>query len=514
MFELAAKNRDALRDSPAVDLQLRFARTSRSDPAAEPRKVDADADEIRLPVTQLRQLYLEFSLAAARVTGEYLENHHRTVDDRDGNDSLEVFSLPGSQLVEHEHDVRAQVAHDAGNLCGLSAPDERARIDSVAALHDRREHGGTGRRNESFELLQLGLEPALPIAEVDCDDDAALRSVQGRASRSLKERKMMLRLMGLAVLAVAAMFGALLVGGAPITAHEVASALIHPSAPSDTAVIVWQLRMPRVFDVAFVGAALATAGTLLQGLLRNPLVDPYLTGVSAGAAAAIAIALLAGAAVAATPAIGFTAGLGTAVLVAALARRGSGLDPQRLILAGVSLSAFFSAVVAIAIFRAQSGAYANAIIAWLAGSPAGRGWHDLAICLPYAAVAGALMLPAVPALNALRIGDQQARSAGVDLERIQWLILASAALLAACSVELAGMIGFVGLLVPHVSRRLVGTDARALLPASALTGITVTVVADAICRAAIAPAELPLGVLLAFVGVPLFLYLYLRRPAQ
>jgi iron complex transport system permease protein len=324
----------------------------------------------------------------------------------------------------------------------------------------------------------------------------------------------MLRLAGLAALAAAAMFGALLVGGTSISVHDVAAALTHPNAVSDTAVIVWQLRMPRIVDVAFVGAALAIAGALLQGLLRNPLVDPYLTGVSAGAAAAIAIALLSGAAVAAAPAIGFGAGLGTAVLVAALARRGSGLDPQRLILAGVSMSAFFSAIVAIAIFRAQSAAYANAIIAWLAGSPAGRGWHDLAICLPYAVLAGVLMLPAVPALNALRIGEQQARSAGVDLDRIQWLILASAALLAACSVELAGMIGFVGLIVPHMARRLVGSDARALLPASALIGITVTVVADAICRAAIAPAELPLGVLLAFVGVPIFLYLYLRRPVQ
>jgi iron complex transport system permease protein len=310
------------------------------------------------------------------------------------------------------------------------------------------------------------------------------------------------------------MFAALLVGGAPIAAHDVAKALAHPYASGDVGVIVWQLRVPRILDVAFVGAALAVAGALLQGLLRNPLVDPYLTGVSAGAAAAIAIALLLGAAVAAAPAIGFAAGLGTAVLVAALARRGSGLDPQRLILAGVSLSAFFSAIVAIAIFRAQSTAYANAIIAWLAGSPAGRGWHDLAVCLPYAALAGILILPAVPALNALRVGEQQARGAGVDVERVQWLILASAALLAACSVELAGMIGFVGLIVPHMGRRLVGTDARLLLPASALAGIAVTVVADAICRAAIAPAELPLGVLLAFVGVPVFLYLYLRRPGQ
>jgi iron complex transport system permease protein len=321
---------------------------------------------------------------------------------------------------------------------------------------------------------------------------------------------MALRLGALALAAVAAMFAGLLVGGTSLSFHDIANALLHPGETNPAGLIVWQLRMPRICDVAFVGAALAIAGALLQSLLRNPLVDPYLTGVSAGAAAAIAIALIAGISVAATPAIGFAAGLGTAVLVAALARRGSGLDAQRLILAGVSLSAFFSAIVALAIFRAQSGGYASAIIAWLAGSPAGRTWHDVAICLPYAALAGVLVLPAVPALNALRVGEMQARSAGVDVARAQWLVLAAAALLAACSVELAGMIGFVGLIVPHLGRRVVGTDTRVLLPASAFAGATLTVLADAVCRSIVAPAELPLGILLAFIGVPAFLYLYLR----
>jgi iron complex transport system permease protein len=318
------------------------------------------------------------------------------------------------------------------------------------------------------------------------------------------------RLLGLALAAITALFVGLLVGGAPLSIGQVMDGLLHPAGAGTTSVIIWQLRMPRVCDVAFVGAALAVAGALLQGLMRNPLVDPYLTGVSAGAAAAIAIALIAGASVAATPALGFAAGLGTALLVAALARRGSGIDAQRLILAGISLSAFFSAIVALAIFRAQSGGYASAIIAWLAGSPAGRTWHDIAICLPYAALAGVLILPSVPALNALRIGEIQARSAGVDVERSQWFVLAAASLLAACSVELAGMIGFVGLIVPHAGRRIVGSDARALLPACAFIGIVLTVLADAVCRTIVAPAELPLGILLAFVGVPVFLYLYLR----
>lgn len=325
---------------------------------------------------------------------------------------------------------------------------------------------------------------------------------------------MAIRFVGLAVAAMAALFVALLFGGVSLPPTDVARALFHPAAGGDVAVIVWQLRLPRICDVALVGATLAVAGALLQGLLRNPLADPYLTGVSAGAAAAIALAMLLGVSAAATPALGFAAGLGTAVIVASLARRGTGLDPQRLILAGVSLSAFFSAVVALAILRAQSGASANEIIAWLAGSPAGRTWHDVALCLPYAAVAVALATPTVPALNALRFGEVQARSAGVHVERAQWFALASAALLAACSVELAGMIGFVGLIVPHVARRIVGNDARVLLVASALAGVSLTVLADAVCRTVVAPAELPLGVLLAFVGVPVFLYLYSRRGSE
>jgi iron complex transport system permease protein len=322
---------------------------------------------------------------------------------------------------------------------------------------------------------------------------------------------MALRLVGLALGVLATAFAALLFGGAPLGASAIAQALAHPNQAGVAGVIVWDLRLPRVCDVAFVGAALATAGTLLQGLLRNPLADPYLIGVSAGAAAAIAVGLSVGVSPEATPALGFAAGLASAVLVAALSRRGSGIDAQRLILAGVSLSAFFSAIVALALVRAQSSSYANGIVAWLAGSAAGRTWHDIAICIPYGLLALVLILPAVPALNALRVGQVQARAVGVNVERAQWLVLAASALLAACSVELAGMIGFVGLIVPHAGRRIVGSDVRLLLPAAALLGAALTIAADAVCRTIVAPAELPIGVLLAFIGVPIFLWLFLRR---
>lgn len=320
----------------------------------------------------------------------------------------------------------------------------------------------------------------------------------------------MMRPAALILIAVVAAGASLLVGGTTLSLHDILFALRHPNATDAVGTIVWQLRLPRVCIAATVGACLALCGAMLQGMLRNPLVDPYLTGVSAGSAAAIAIAILAGVAAPFTPAIGFVAGLGAALLVAALARRGSGIDSNRLILAGVSLSTLFAAIVTLAIVRAQSNDYASAIVAWLAGSMAGRGWHDLAAAAPYAVAGTILAAWSIPSLNALRVGDVRARSVGVDVDRAQWVILAASSLLAASSVVLAGMVGFVGLIVPHIARRLAGSDARALLPACALLGASLCMLADAICRWIVAPAELPIGVLLAFIGVPAFLYLYLH----
>lgn len=314
----------------------------------------------------------------------------------------------------------------------------------------------------------------------------------------------------LVLLVPAAAAASLLVGGTPVSIAQIAGALTHPHRTDTLNVIVWQLRLPRVCIAATVGAALAVCGAMLQGMLRNPLADPYLTGVSAGAAAAIAIAMLAGASAAAIPAIGFVAGLGAALLVAALARRGSGIDTNRLILAGVSLSMLFAAIVTLAVVRAQSSAYAGTIVAWLAGSIAGRSWHDLLTTAPYLALGTFSALLSIAPLNALRVGDLRARAVGVDVERAQWIILAGSSLFAASSVVLAGLVGFIGLIVPHLGRRIVGSNAAALLPACAAIGAALCMLADAVCRSVVAPAELPIGVLLAFIGVPAFLYLYLR----
>ena len=317
------------------------------------------------------------------------------------------------------------------------------------------------------------------------------------------------KLAGLLAVAILAMLGGLLVGGASVPIAQIIGALAHPHA-GDVATIVWQLRLPRVIIGAVVGAALAISGALLQGMLRNPIVDPYLTGVSAGAAAAIVAGTTIGISSAIVPALGFGAGLATALLVASLARRGAGIDPMRLILAGVSLSALFSAIIALMLTRMQAADSAPAIIGWLAGSLAARGWSDLIFTAPYVLAGIVIAALSVPALNALRLGDVRAASSGVDVGRAQWMILTAASLLTASAVTLSGTVGFAGLIVPHMARRIVGSDARAVIPASALLGAALIVLADAICRSAFAPTEIPIGVLLAFIGVPAFLYLYLH----
>jgi iron complex transport system permease protein len=317
------------------------------------------------------------------------------------------------------------------------------------------------------------------------------------------------RLSAMALAALAALLVGVFVGGSPLGPKSVAWSLTHPHAGGDAGTIGWLLRVPRVAIAAVVGGALATAGFLLQGMLRNPLVDPFLTGVSAGAAAAIAIGVALGLGAAFLPAVGFVAGLGTALLVALLARRGSGIDAERLILAGVSLSALFSAFVALALTRLSHNG-SDEILAWLAGSLAGRGWSELLATLPYVAAGLVAALLAVPSLNALRLGPSVARAVGVELARTQWQLLAAATFLTAAAVALSGIVGFVGLIVPHLARRIVGSDARYALPASVLLGVTFVALADAASRALIPPQEIPLGVLLAFVGVPSFLYLYLR----
>ena len=271
------------------------------------------------------------------------------------------------------------------------------------------------------------------------------------------------------------------------------------------------LRWPRVVLAALVGSCLALAGAALQALLKNPLADPFLLGTSGGAAAGAACAALLGASPLVSPAAAFLGAAGASVGVAALARRGGRLDLQRLLLAGLVANAFFSALL-LAAFSIASGEAARTMLFWMMGSLSDATPGRDAVLLPYALAGAGFLAAMAPRLNLFAVGEENAAALGVDVERSKVTVFLAASLLTGAAVAFAGVIGFVGLLVPHGVRLLVGNDQRALMPLSALAGAALLVAADALARAALAPAELPIGAITAAIGAPVFAWLLLRNP--
>ena len=304
---------------------------------------------------------------------------------------------------------------------------------------------------------------------------------------------------------------ALSIGSVHVPVATVWGALVHPGDSGATHTIVWDLRLPRVLMAMGVGAGLGISGALLQALFRNPLVDPYITGVSAGAALAAAAGFALGVTFALIPALAFAGGIGCAAIVAAIGAVDSPSGNLRLVLAGVAVSAFASALVTLILLHGAGGNLG--ILAWLAGGINGRGWNDLGLMTIYLGAGCAAAFGQVHAVNLLRLGNVAAQGFGLRLDAARWRILATASLITAACVAVSGVVGFVGLMVPHVVRKIVSGDARWLLAGSALGGAAVVMAADLLARTVMAPAEVPLGVLLAFVGVPFFVVLA-RRPVE
>jgi iron complex transport system permease protein len=297
-------------------------------------------------------------------------------------------------------------------------------------------------------------------------------------------------------------FASALVGAARISASDTFFALTHPYSNLLDARIVWEVRLPRLFCALLVGGALGISGGVLQTLVRNPIVDPYITGVSAGASVSAAVGIALGVHSAFIPAAGTVTGLLTALIVMSLSLRAGRIDSQRLILAGIFISAFLSSIVSIILLRLHSFGAAQAILAWLAGSLAGHGWSDVLVALPYVAAGALLVTLAAGGLNALRLGEERAGSVGAPIVRTQWLVVVGATLLTAAAVSLSGIVGFVGLLAPHAARRFIGSDVRWSIPLSAVCGATLVIVADLIARTVAQPSEIPIGALLSLFGVP------------
>jgi iron complex transport system permease protein len=314
--------------------------------------------------------------------------------------------------------------------------------------------------------------------------------------------------LGLIVVSLAA----LSFGSVPMSFGEVWSALRDSSTRNDYAVIVREIRLPRVLLAILVGAALSTSGTVLQAMLRNPLAEPYVLGISSGAALGAIVALWIGGAVAtASPLAAFLGALATTAWVFILGRRAGRLASYTLVLAGVITASFLSAVI-LFVLTMLSTRDVRGMAFWLMGDLSAVTDAELKILLPLV-VFGFLGLYAFSKdLNVLLLGEEEAAHLGVNVARTQTMIFLLASALTGVAVALSGAIGYLGLLVPHLARMLVGNDHRTLLPAAALGGSIVLVLSDTLARTIVAPNELPVGAVTAVAGAPVFIYL-LRRTA-
>jgi len=321
-----------------------------------------------------------------------------------------------------------------------------------------------------------------------------------------RRRKALLILSPIAV--IASILLGLTVGSVPISLGDVWHALTAPGySPQDT--IVHNLRLPRVLIGLLTGAALAASGAILQGIMRNPLADPGVIGVSSGAglAAVVTMVLLPQFSYL-LPAAAFV-GACAASLVIYLLAWDKGAAPIKIVLAGVALNAILGAVMnGIMVMYSDR---IQAVLPWLSGGLNGRSWSHLHFMLPYAVVGLALSLLAIKPANLLMLGDNSAKLLGIKVEAQRLLLIVLSSLLAGTAVSVAGLIGFVGLVVPHAIRLLIGDDYRYLLPYSILGGAALVTIADTIARTVFDPIELPVGILLACLGGPFFLYLLRKR---
>lgn len=314
-------------------------------------------------------------------------------------------------------------------------------------------------------------------------------------------------LAALCLLATASLVTALMAGTISVPATDVFAALFgHEANGAD---VVLQLRLPRALAGFACGGLLALAGALMQVLLRNPLADPYVLGISGGAGVGALFAILLGLPVIGIDGLAFGGALGAMLLVFGLAHGDGSWTQTRLLLTGVIVAAGCGALVALMLAIAPDDRL-RGMLFWLMGDLAqATGWWPSLLAL---VVALALTMPFARELNLLARGMMQAQALGVAVNRLRYAIYLLASLATAASVTTAGSIGFIGLVVPHLVRLATGNDQRLLLPASVLAGGSLLVLADTLARTVIAPQQLPVGVLTALIGVPVFLYLLSRQP--
>ncbi|MBF0672451.1 MAG: iron chelate uptake ABC transporter family permease subunit [Salinibacterium sp.] len=282
------------------------------------------------------------------------------------------------------------------------------------------------------------------------------------------------------------------------------------AVPPLTDTIVWELRLPRVLTAAAVGAGLALSGAVMQSVTRNPLADPYLLGLSSGASLGAVAVLILGVGIMLPPAA-FAGALLALVASLAIARAGGAITPGRAVLAGLAIAQLAGAATSFIIFWSAKGDSYREILNWLLGSLAGSDWSTVAISGIALAVVGTALVLAAPRLDAFTFGDTAAASLGINVEATRWLLLTGVALLTGAMVAVSGAIGFVGLILPHVVRSVTGPGHARMLPLTVVAGALFLVIADTLARTVFDPRELPVGIITAVIGVPVFVLLFVRK---
>jgi len=273
--------------------------------------------------------------------------------------------------------------------------------------------------------------------------------------------------------------------------------------------IILNLRLPRILLAMLVGSGLATAGVAMQGLFKNPMASPYVVGVSSGSSFGAALAILILPGIFSVPLLAFLAGLGTIFLVYRISRRNGKVPVETLLLAGIAIGFFFSAITSLLMYiSAQSVHY---LVFWMMGGFGGRSWDHVVTALPFIGFGIPTIYYFSRELNVMQLGEESATHLGVNVERVKKLLLIFSSLITATAVAVSGVIGFVGLIIPHITRIIVGPDHRILIPASALLGGIFLVWCDSLARTVISPVELPVGIITSCFGAPFFIYLLKKR---
>jgi len=297
--------------------------------------------------------------------------------------------------------------------------------------------------------------------------------------------------------------------------HIPLEVLWNKAADETAANILWKIRLPRVLLAGLVGASLAIAGAAFQGLLKNPLADPYTLGVSSGASVGAVLTIFFSISLPVVghftlPIFSMIGAILTMVAVMGFARIvDRSLKMETLILTGVIFSSFLGSLISLMI--ALSGEELRQVMGWLLGSVSMRGWPYVQMIIPFVIIGSIMLWTQRRELNVLLYGEERAKHLGVNVKRSKYIILVGGSMLTGAAVAVSGTIGFVGLVVPHMTRMVWGSDHRHLLPLSFLNGATLLIICDLIARTIIVPRELPIGVITAFIGAPVFSYIFYKQ---